>query len=480
MEDRMFVGRNEFLDDLSALWRKSTSSLVACRGRRRIGKSTLIERFAEETAEVFLAFEGLPPRKGMTNRDQLDNFGTSLARQTNSPRHILENWHDAFFWLNEAVDRRKRTVVLLDEISWMGAYDPDFPGHLKNAWDKLLHKHDRLVVVVCGSVSAWIKSNILDNTGFAGRFSRDYILPELPLSVCPAFWGATAEKVSTREMLDLLSVTGGVPRYLEEIDPGLSADENIRRLFFTPQGKLFKEFDDMFSAVFGDVAVTKKAILKSLAGGPQSGAEISAGLGIANTGHFTEHLRALAEGGFISADIGLNPETGKSARIDRYRLKDNYTRFYLRCVEPRKNEIAVGGYRLGSVEQLPGWEAIMGLAFENLVVNNWKELLPLMGVGSAIVESAAPYRRGSSESGKGLQIDLLVQTPRTAYAVEIKRKRRIGREVEAEMEQKLSRFKVRKGLSVRPVLVYDGELDPQLSGSGYFAAIVDAARLLGR
>ena len=476
----MFVGRKEFLDDLSALWRKSTSSLVACRGRRRIGKSTLIEHFADKTANVFFSFEGLPPRKGMTNRDQLNNFGASLARQTNSPRHILESWHDAFFWLNEAIDDEKRTVVLFDEISWMGGYDPDFPGHLKNAWDKLFHKHDRLVVVVCGSVSAWIKQNILDNTGFAGRFSRDYILPELPLSVCPAFWGKTAENVSSREMLDMLSVTGGVPRYLEEIDPAFSTDENIRRLFFTPQGKLFKEFDDMFSAVFGDAAATKKAILKSLADGPQSGAEISAGLGVANTGRFAEHLRALAEGGFIAADIGLNPETGKNARIDRYRLKDNYTRFYLRCVEPKKSEIAIGGYRFASVEQLPGWDAVMGLAFENLIVNNWMELLPLMGVGNAIVESAAPYRRYSSESGKGVQIDLLVQTPRTAYAIEIKRKNRIGREVEVEMEQKLKRFKARKGLSVRPVLVYDGELDPQLAGSGYFAAIVDASRLLGR
>ena len=453
---------------------------MACRGRRRIGKSTLIERFAEKTAQVFLSFEGLPPRNGMTNRDQLDNFGTILARQTNKPRHVLENWHDAFFWLNEAIDERKRTVVLLDEISWMGAYDPDFPGHLKNAWDKLLHKHDRLIVVVCGSVSAWIKRNILDNTGFAGRFSRDYILPELPLSVCPAFWGASAEKVASCEMLDMLSVAGGVPRYLEEIDPGLSSGENIRRLFFTPQGKLFTEFDDMSSAVFGDAAATKKAILKTLSEGPMSGAEISARLGIANTGHFTGQLRALAEGGFISADPGLNPETGKSARIDRYRLKDNYTRFYLRCVEPRKNEIAAGGYRFASVEQLPGWDGIMGLAFENLVVNNWKELLPLMGVGSAIVESAAPYRRCSPESGKGVQIDLLVQTPRTAYAVEIKRKKRIGREVEVEMERKIGRLKVRKGVSVRPVLVYDGELDPQLAGSGYFAAIVDASRLLGR
>lgn len=474
----MFVGRNEYFDDLSSLWRKSSSSLIACRGRRRIGKSTLIEYFANKTAEKFLCFEGLPPRKGMTNRKQLDNFSTSLAQQTNRPRVVMENWHDAFFWLNEAIDDSARTVVLLDEISWMGGYDVDFAGHLKWAWDKLFHRHDRLVMVICGSVSAWIKENILDNTGFAGRFSRDYILPELPISTCPAFWGASAETVSSREMFDVLSVTGGVPRYLEEIDPALSAEENIRRLFFTPQGKLFKEFDDMFAAVFGDAAKTKKSILMALAAGPKSGVELSAELGLANTGHFSEHLRSLAEGGFISADNGINPETGRSARIDRYRLRDNYTRFYLRCVEPRKGEISVGGYRFASVEQIPGWHSIIGLAFENLIVNNWTELLPRIGIGNVIVESAAPFRRVSSDKSKGVQIDLLIQTPRTIYAVEIKRKNRIGREVEREMEEKLARLRMRKGMSVRPVLVYDGCLDPQLSGSGYFAATLDASELL--
>ena len=476
----MFIGRNEYLNDLNALWRKSSSSLVACRGRRRIGKSTLIEHFAKASAEVFFSFEGLPPRKGMTNRDQLDNFATSLARQTNMPRLVLETWHDAFFWLDRAIDDGKRTVILLDEISWMGAYDPDFPGHLKWAWDKLFHSHDRLVMVVCGSVSAWIKENIMDNTGFAGRFSRDYILPELPISVCPAFWGRAADNISSREMLDVLSVTGGVPRYLEEIDPALSASENIRRLFFTQQGKLFKEFDEMFSAVFGDAALTKRAVLAALANGPKSGAELANELGMANTGRFAEHLRSLAEGGFIAADTGVNPETGRTARVDRYRLRDNYTRFYLRCVEPRKSEIAVGGYRFASVEQIAGWDSILGLAFENLVVNNWTELLPHIGAGNAIIESAAPYRRTSEKPGGGVQIDLLIQTPRTAYVVEINRKKHIGREIETDVEQKIKRLKVRKGMSVRPVLVYDGTLDPQLSGSGFFVASVNAATLLSR
>ena len=476
----MFIGRNEYLTDLNALWRKSSSSLVACRGRRRIGKSTLIEHFAKTSAEVFFSFEGLPPRKGMTNRDQLDNFATSLARQTNTPRLVLETWHDAFFWLDKAIDGNKRTVILLDEISWMGAYDPDFPGHLKWAWDKLFHSHARLVMVVCGSVSAWIKENIMDNTGFAGRFSRDYILPELPISVCSAFWGRAADNISSREMLDVLSVTGGVPRYLEEIDPALSANENIRRLFFTPQGKLFKEFDEMFSAVFGDAALTKRAVLAALANGPKSGAELANELGMANTGRFAEHLHSLAEGGFIAADTGVNPETGRTARVDRYRLRDNYTRFYLRCVEPRKSEIAVGGYRFASVEQIAGWDSILGLAFENLVVNNWTELLPHIGAENAIIESAAPYRRTSEKPGGGVQIDLLIQTPRTAYVVEIKRKKHIGCEVETDVEEKIKRLKVRKGMSVRPVLVYDGTLDPQLSGSGFFVASVNAATLLDR
>ena len=104
--------------------------------------------------------------------------------------------------------------------------------------------------------------------------------------------------------------------------------------------------------------------------------------------------------------------------------------------------------------------------------------MPRIGIENVIVESAAPFRRSSSEKSKGVQFDLLIQTPRTIYAVEIKRKNRIGHEVEQEMEDRIGRLKLRKGVSVRPVLVYDGSLDPIVSGSGYFAALIDAATLL--
>ena len=103
-----FIGRRDLLDDLDSLWRKRTSSLVACRGRRRIGKSTLFREFSRRTAECYIEIEGLAPEKNMTDQDQLDGFAASLARETQTPLLTLKNWTDAFFWLDHYIDDTKR------------------------------------------------------------------------------------------------------------------------------------------------------------------------------------------------------------------------------------------------------------------------------------------------------------------------------------------------------------------------------------
>ena len=162
-----FIGRRDYLEDLESLWRKATSSLIACRGRRRIGKSTLIREFARRTASDYIEIEGLPPDKQMTNQRQLDHFIEALAAQTGASKEPVSNWIEAFHRLDEQIDDGKRTVVLLDEVSWMGGYDVNYPGALRTAWERYFHRHQKLVVAVCGSVSTWIRENILDNTGFA-------------------------------------------------------------------------------------------------------------------------------------------------------------------------------------------------------------------------------------------------------------------------------------------------------------------------
>jgi hypothetical protein len=110
-------------------------------------------------------------------------------------------------------------------------------------------------------------------------------------------------------------------------------------------------------------------------------------------------------------------------------------------------------------------------------------LVPFLHLGNSIVESAAPYRnaRRDADGRKvGCQIDLLIQTPMTAYVVEIKRRREIDESIIQEMQNRLARLPLRKGMSARPVLVYEGELAPYVEGSGYFDAIIPAAKLLGR
>ena len=477
-----FIGRRYFIDDLESLWRKRTSSLVACRGRRRIGKSTLFREFSRRTADCYIEIEGLAPEKNMTDRDQLDGFAASLARETQTPLLTLKNWLDAFFWLDHYIDDNKRTVVVLDEISWMGGYNPLFPSILRKAWERYFHRHDKLIFVICGSVSAWIKENLLDSTGFAGRFSRDYVLPELSLEECVQFWGDAASRVAPREMLDVLSVTGGVPRYLEEVDPGLDASENIRRMCFMKSGQLFQDFDSIFNPLFGEENEIRKAILVALGSGPLTGAEIATKLGTARNGHLSANLRSLCEGGFISDDAGVNPDTGRPMRTSKYRLKDNYTRFYLKYLAPHKREISLGTYSYRSIESLPEWQAVMGLQFENLVVNNAMSLVPHLHLGNAIIESAAPYRnmrKGTSGKKAGCQIDLLIQTSRTAYVVEIKRQKEIGPEIEDEVRRKIARLPLRSGMMPRPVLVYDGTLAPSVEGTGFFDAVIPARRLLG-
>ena len=477
----MFFGREDVLSQLSTLWGKRVSSLVTCRGRRRIGKSTVIERFAEQTGSRFIKIEGKRPRPGMTNESELQEFARQLADQCDTERSAPLDWRDAFRRLDSVVHEGEKTVVLLDEVSWLALYANDFADDLKIMWDNKLKKHDRLVLVVCGSVSSWIKDNIVDNGAYMGRRSLDIVVRELPLRECVKFWGPAAERVATKDILDVLSVTGGVPRYLEEINPALSAAENIQNLAFRPNGVLRVDFDEMFADVITRRPRFAAEVLESLVDGPIGTHEIARKLGVDRSGNITIALNQLEEAGFVSADAGINPETGEETKDRHYRLRDNYSRFYLKCVRPVARVIDEGSYAFHSLDQFGEWGSIMGLAFENLILNNYRELLAPLHLDKALIMSAAPYRRAASaKTGrKGVQIDLLLQTRMSLCVVEIKRKREIGREIVGEISEKCDRLAKRPGMSLRTALVYDGELAPSVEADGYIDSVVPVRRLLG-
>ena len=473
----MFFGRDYYLNRLKELLAKPIASVVTCRGRRRVGKSTLFEEFARRNGCRFLKIEGLAPKADIKDRDQRAAFGSQLALQADLPELVPDSWLKAFHLLNGVIRDDTWTVVLLDEISWMGHDAPEFPGDLRVAWDNYFKKHNRLILVLCGSVSRWITDNIVKSSGFLGRRSLNFVLPELPICDAIKFWGERLNDTATREILDTLAVTGCVPKYLEEMNLSVNLAENLRRTCFSPEGYLFEDFEDIFNRIFGRSAIRKRTILAALSNGPKTVSEIATALDIVRNGTLAEELKELDTAGFVAQDRGINPETGRPALEIKYRIKDCYTRFYLHYIEPVRERIIKGLYTITSLDSMPGWNTMLGLQFETLIMNNFHSLLPALGLDHANILSVGPYiRRG--KRGEGCQIDILFQTEYLAYAVEIKRMKTIDLSVIDEMKAKLNRFPRRENVSLRKALVYDGTLSPQVEERGYFDALIPARALM--
>lgn len=473
----MFLGRKYEFEQLDTIAGLKKSSLVVCKGRRRIGKSSLIAEFGKR-AGCFIELQGLPPRENLSNEDQLDYFARQLSLRFRCPKNRFEDWTEAFACLDSHLSQlktSKKIVLLIDEISWLGAEDPDFSGKLKVAWDMRLKKHQNLITVLCGSVSSWIEENILNNTDFLGRISLVLTLQELPLKDCVKFWGGKANRVSAYEKLTVLGVTGGVPRYLEEIHYDKSALWNIQNLCFKPDAILLDEFERIFNDIFEKRAKLYKEIVLKLADGHKEFLELCEAMKREKSGVILKYLQDLERSGFISRDHAYRPGKRKT-KFNRFRISDNYLRFYLKYLLPNREKIQKGIYRLSGIEDLTHWNVIAGLQFENLILNNLDKVIEILRIRPSTIISASPYFQKKNSKNKGAcQIDILIETRHnTLYVVELKFRKKIGSEVIREVGNKMGLLDRPKHYSIRPVLVYEGELDDSVAQEGFFDGIIKA------
>jgi uncharacterized protein len=471
-----FIGRQAELARLVETTRKKSASFIVVKGRRRVGKSRLIEEFSK-LFDHYYVFTGLPPEQHTTAEHQLAEFTRQIARQFKAPAAQYQDWSDALWAVAERTQSGK-VLLFFDEISWMGSKEPTFLGKIKNVWDQQLKKNDRLVFVVCGSASAWIEKNLLSGSGFVGRISYTLTLDELPLPDCSRFWPAT---ISAYEKFKMLAVTGGVPKYLEEVNPKLSAEDNIKRLCFTHGGFLVEEFEHIFADIFLRESGMYRALVELLGSGSKDLNEIKAALDTQLSGRVSEYLWELELAGFIARDFSWNLHTGVDARLSRFRLKDNYLRFYLKYIQKNLARIARGSYALKSLTSLPEWHAIMALQFENLVLNSRHQLHQRLGVNPEEIVTENPFFQRQTLRHAGCQIDYLVHMKfNTLYVCEIKfSKGTVGSSVIEEVKAKIDALQRPKGMSCRPVLIHVNGVSEDVVDSDYFTAIIDMSELLG-
>lgn len=470
-----FIGRQPELQGLRGLLDKKSASLVVIKGRRRIGKSRLAEEFGRSFGRCHI-FTGLPPTAKTTSDHQKKEFLRQM-RDYHIPTLGGEDWGDLLRDLAQHC-RTGRVLLVLDEISWLGFKDPTFLGKLKTAWDRSFKKNPHLVMILSGSQSTWIEKNILTSSGFVGRISYQLTLGELSLPECNLFWGSRKDSVSSYEKLKILSVTGGVPRYLEEMRPNLSAEENIRRLCFQPEGFLFHEFEQIFSDLFSKRSDKYKMIVERLADGDAVMEEIVKVLGRSKGGDIGQYLDDLCKTGFVTRDHTWSIQSAKTSKLSRYRLSDNYARFYLKTIAPNRHKIEAG---LTSAFP-PSWLGVMGLQFENLVLNrkNRLHLFDRLGIPDHEIVLSNPFFQTRTKQQGGCQIDLLIQTKfKTLYLCEMKFK---GSEIDLgivqEVQQKIERLQIPRNFSVRPVLIHVNGVSESVIGSDFFSHIIDFGELL--
>ncbi len=474
----MFVGRKRELERLNGLWRKNIASFVVIKGRRRIGKSRLIEKFSENTHIVSLS--GLPPDAKIKAQDQRDEFARQLGRIFRIPTPYSQDWGDLFWHLAHHTQKGK-VIISLDEISWMGMKDITFLGKLKIAWDEYFKKNPQLILIVCGSVSSWIEKNILSSTGFVGRIDLVISLQELTLSECNQFWGKQTKSISPYEKFKVLSVTGGVPRYLENIVPSINAEELIRQLCFTPEGFLFREFDQIFHDLFSNRNETYRKILECLIHSPNSTLEeICHGSGVIKSGVISRYLNDLIAAGFLRRSHTWDLKKAKNSKLSQFRISDNYIRFYLKYIAPNKESILRGSFQDRPLAITSGWEAVMGLQFENLVIQNRSILYDLLHIHPGEILCDGPYFQKPTKHRPGCQIDYMIQTKyNTLYVCEIKfSKHSTQIAVIKEVQQKMMNLDTRGIMSIRPVLIHVNGVDEAVSAEDFFAEIINFGQML--
>lgn len=477
MDDSKFIGRQRELQALQDLLSKKTASLVVIKGRRRIGKTRLILEFAK--GKKFFRFTGLAPTVGVTAQSQRDEFSLQLNQQTGLPEIKTDDWSKLFALLAEKTTSG-RTLVLLDEITWMAHDDPTFLSKLKNAWELYFSNNPKMILILCGSISAWIEKNILSSTGYFGRISKKITLQELPLPRCNQLLEAVGFRRSAYEKFLILSLTGGVPWYIELINPKYSAAANIKALCFDPDGILVDEHQYIFHDLFGTRSHIYEKITRYLATHACEFSDLAEGIHYSKGGTLSDYLDELIESGYVSRHFSWTFKKGKQKSTSFYRLSDNYLRFYYRYILPKLDQIQRGQYRDASISALPAWNSIMGLQFESLVLNNRKLVQEALRLTPEEIVVDNPYYQRQTKRVPGCQIDYMIQTRfNTLFVFEFKFSQHpLNKSVIQEVKQKIKALSLPKNFVCVPILIHVNGVSDEVMEAGYFYEVIDFTELL--
>ena len=351
----MFVGRKAELDRLASLYEQNMFQMVVVYGRRRVGKTTLINEFCR--GKRTLSFTALE----QSDSDNLADFNRAVASFFGLPASMggFSSWADALSYVAERA-QEERFVFVFDEFPYAAQRNEALPSIFQVAIDKVF-KETKAFLILCGSNQGFMESEVL------GRKSPLFGRRTAQIKVGDLGFRDAAKMLpglSPQEAFRFYGCFGGVPYYLQQVSPRESLRENLARLYFDPMGFLFEEPYGLLRQEFQEPALYN-SILRAIAAGANRPKEISDRTGIAQTS-LPRYLKALEDIGIIEKAVpfGENIET---SRRGIYRLGEPCYLFWFRFVMPFTSDIEQGlGRAVASALPKEQINEYLGYRFEAL------------------------------------------------------------------------------------------------------------------
>lgn len=403
------IGRKKEIEEFNRILNSDRAQLVAVYGRRRVGKTYLVD----ETFKGNITFRhaGLSPvevERGASIsplKAQLKHFYNSLLLHGMKKEECPDNWLDAFLMLEmllESKDNSKKQIVFLDELPWMDTHKSGFITAFEGFWNTWGCHRDNLIVIICGSATSWITDNLINNHGgLYNRLTFEMKLSPFTLGECEQYFAQERIKLSRYDITQAYMITGGIPYYLSYFKKGKSLPQNIDELFFSKTAKLKNEFERLFFSIFNRPEMMMSIIkFLSTRNAGYTRTEIASHIGCSLGGTFTQALNALIESDFIVKYVPF----GYSKRMEHYKLVDPFCMFYIKFVE-NKNKLNETFWQHNQVSQsVVSWR---GFAFEGVCFNHINHIKNALGIGGVSATYSAWSKR--EDDAEGTQVDLIIE-----------------------------------------------------------------------
>lgn len=358
----MFIGREKELNILNKLYQSDRFEFAVVYGRRRVGKTALLNQFTKNKEAIFFA------AVESSARQNLENFSTAILEYSaDIPAGTSFSDFQTALQYSFDLAKKKRIVLIIDEYPYAAKANASIPSTLQLLIDKNKDT-SKLMLILCGSSMSYMEDEVLAyKSPLYGRKTAQLKVLPFEFSDCCRFWKDAAPEA----MALYYGLTGGIPQYMLQINEKESIEENIRSTFLNPSSALFEEPKNLLKQELREPS-TYNAVISAIAGGSSRISEIATKTGLP-TGACSTYIKSLIELGIIQKET---PYGEKPSKKTTYSVSDNLYRFWYRFIPSNISLISRGADDIAWKRIKPQLSDYMGKIFEEICQQYlWQRLL---------------------------------------------------------------------------------------------------------